>query len=63
MLGEHISASQRAVLTDPQTSGGLLVACAPGAIQQVLEIFKAHGFEDACVIGRMQPGDGKVVVA
>ncbi len=31
--------------------------------QQVLEIFKAHGFEDACVIGRMQPGDGKVVVA
>ena len=62
-LAADLPESTRHLLTDPQTSGGLLVACAPGAIQQVLEIFKAHGFEDACVIGRMQPGDGKVVVA
>ena len=62
-LGDNVTDAMRALLTDPQTSGGLLVSCQPGAIQQVLETFKGHGFADACVIGRMQPGDAKVVVA
>jgi selenide,water dikinase len=42
---------EQALLTDPQTSGGLLVACAPGAVEQVLAIFRADGFEHAAVIG------------
>jgi len=47
------------LLTDPQTSGGLLVACAPEAVPDVIHIFTEHGFGRATVIGRMvagQPG-------
>ncbi|NTV10712.1 MAG: selenide, water dikinase SelD, partial [Zoogloea sp.] len=33
------------LLTDPQTSGGLLVACAPEAADAVLAIFREDGFE------------------
>ena len=63
VLGEHISASQRAVLTDPQTSGGLLVSCRPEVAPQVLEIFTRHGFTAASVIGKMQAGPAQVQVA
>lgn len=47
---------QRRMLTDPQTSGGLLVACAADAAIAVLDIFKAQGFADAAVIGRLAAG-------
>jgi selenide, water dikinase len=43
----------RALLTDPQTSGGLLVSCAPDSVDDVLAIFRADGFTDAAVIGEM----------
>jgi selenide,water dikinase len=45
----------QALLSDPQTSGGLLVSCAPEAVDAVLEIFKRHGFEGAAEIGGIQP--------
>lgn len=45
--------AERGVLTDPQTSGGLLVACAPEAAPAVLDVFTRHGFVDATVIGRV----------
>lgn len=44
------------LLTDPQTSGGLLVACAPESVETVLAIFRADGFERAAVIGRLAAG-------
>ncbi len=44
----------RKLLTDPQTSGGLLVACSPEAAPAVLDIFREEGFDRAAVIG--QPG-------
>ena len=44
----------RALVTDPQTSGGLLVSCAPEAAGAVLEVFAAQGFDHAKAIGRMQ---------
>ena len=47
---------QRKLVTDPQTSGGLLVACAPEAEAAVLEEFKKHGFEQARRIGRLSAG-------
>lgn len=47
---------QRALLTDPQTSGGLLVSCDPAARGTVLEIFRRHGFADAAEIGRLGAG-------
>ena len=61
-LADPISASQRAVLTDPQTSGGLLVSCRPEVAAQVLEIFARHGFGAARVIGTMQTGPAQVQV-
>ena len=41
----------KALLTDPQTSGGLLVSCAPAVLNQVLAIFHRRGFEHAAVVG------------
>ncbi|MDB5912153.1 MAG: selenide, water dikinase [Ramlibacter sp.] len=43
--------AELALLTDPQTSGGLLVSCDPGKVDEVLAIFRRHGFDDAAVIG------------
>lgn len=54
---------QRRLLTDPQTSGGLLVACAPEAAEKVLEVFRTEGFGDAAAIGRLVPGGARVKVA
>ena len=51
------------LLTDPQTSGGLLVACAPEAAAQVLDIFRQHGFEHACVIGELGAGAPGITVS
>jgi selenide,water dikinase len=45
---------QQTLLTDPQTSGGLLVACAPGAAPEVLRLFHREGHADAAEIGRLQ---------
>jgi selenide,water dikinase len=41
----------QALLTDPQTSGGLLVSCTRAAADRVLQIFRSHGFAEAAVIG------------
>jgi selenide,water dikinase len=61
-LASTVSPTQQALLTDPQTSGGLLVSCAPDAVDQVLEIFRRGGFADAAVIGEMIAGSAKVEV-
>jgi selenide,water dikinase len=47
---------EQAILTDPQTSGGLLVACAPTAVEDVLQVFELEGFTKAAVIGDIEPG-------
>ena len=44
------------LLSDPQTSGGLLVSCAPGAVDAVLDIFRRHGFLAATEIGKIAAG-------
>jgi selenide,water dikinase len=55
---------QRALLTDPQTSGGLLVACESAVVNDVLEIFRRHGFEHAAPVGRCAAaGVPRLVVA
>jgi selenide,water dikinase len=61
-LGEGISTVQRALLTDPQTSGGLLVSCAPEAVDAVLAQFRADGFAAAAVIGDVVEGVARVTV-
>ncbi|MGS1007920.1 selenide, water dikinase SelD [Achromobacter anxifer] len=61
-LGEGVTDTERALLTDPQTAGGLLVACTPDAAQAVLDLFRQHGFEQAAVIGDMRAGAPEVRV-
>ncbi|MFC3457155.1 selenide, water dikinase SelD [Massilia haematophila] len=61
-LFDAITPAQRALLTDPQTSGGLLVSCAPEAADEVLALFAREGFGEAKVIGRMAQGASRVVV-
>ncbi len=60
-MGAHGEA-QRDLLTDPQTSGGLLVSCAPSALDEVLAVFREQGFARAAVIGEMRMGDARVEV-
>ncbi|AMO94798.1 selenide, water dikinase [Collimonas fungivorans] len=62
-LADSITPVQRSLLTDPQTSGGLLVSCDPAAAGQVLELFRREGFADAAVIGEMTAGSGVQVVS
>jgi selenide,water dikinase len=52
----------RTMLTDPQTSGGLLVACDRESTQQVLAVFRAHGFDRAAVIGELAAGEPAIEV-
>jgi selenide,water dikinase len=52
----------RALLTDPQTSGGLLVACAPDTVTEVLSAFLQQGFNHAAVIGEIVEGPAGVEV-
>ena len=61
-LSPSITQVQKALLTDPQTSGGLLVSCAPSAVKEVLAIFTEAGFTDAAVIGEMATGAPQVDV-
>ncbi len=61
-LPESLPAWARAMLTDPQTSGGLLASCAPNAVGQVLDIFRQGGFGEAAVVGRLVEGDPEVRV-
>jgi selenide,water dikinase len=51
VLAPERSAVQQALLTDPQTSGGLLVSCDAHTVDQVLAVFERHGFAHAAVIG------------
>jgi selenide,water dikinase len=51
---------QRKLLCDPQTSGGLLVACAANEADKVLATFREQGFAAACVIGKMVAGEARV---
>lgn len=55
-LAAGLPPTAQALLSDPQTSGGLLVSCAPEALDAVMAVFAREGFADAAVVGRLQPG-------
>ena len=57
-LASDLAPQAQTMLTDPQTSGGLLVSCAPEAVEQVLAIFRAHGFAEAARIGTVGTSSG-----
>ncbi|MGM9491488.1 selenide, water dikinase SelD [Ideonella sp. YS5] len=52
-----LAVADRALLTDPQTSGGLLVACAPEAVDEVRAIFASEGFAGAAEIGHVEAAE------
>ncbi len=66
--GEHVALPpafldwQQCLLSDPQTSGGLLVACAPESAQAVLDDMHHAGFAEACVIGRLDAGAARIFI-
>ncbi|WP_375184101.1 selenide, water dikinase SelD [Aquabacterium sp.] len=51
---EQAEAWQQALVSDPQTSGGLLVSCAPEAVDAVLAAMAAEGCGEAAVIGTLR---------
>ncbi|MCA8901024.1 MAG: selenide, water dikinase SelD [Hyphomonas sp.] len=59
----EMTETERDLLCDPQTSGGLLVSCTPDAADKVLAIFAAHGHAGAAIIGRVEDGPAGVSVA
>jgi selenide, water dikinase len=53
---------RRQILTDPQTSGGLLVACAPERASDLLGKIRAAGYPSASIIGEMREGTPAIEV-
>ncbi|MGB3290457.1 MAG: selenide, water dikinase SelD [Burkholderiaceae bacterium] len=62
-LAPALNETQRALMCDPQTSGGLLVSCSPDVANQVLDIFHSEGFGRAAIIGELREGGAAVQVA
>ncbi len=66
--GEHVTLPdgledwRKNILVDPQTSGGLLVACSPEETDKVLKMFAEKGYVGAAVIGEMGDGTPHVTV-
>lgn len=61
-LPEGLEDWRRDLLTDPQTSGGLLIAVAPDRADALLALVRSRGFEQAAVVGRMTAGPSRVSV-
>ncbi len=61
-LAATLAPWQRALATDPQTSGGLLIACAPQALADVQNTIAAAQGTEGHVIGRMATGAARVEI-
>ena len=59
-LGTGLAEWQRDLLTDPQTSGGLLVAVAQGSVAEAMDCIGEAGFGRAAVIGEMVAGAARI---
>ena len=59
----HLEIWQQRLLADAQTSGGLLAAVSPDAVDEVLSCFHRAGFAQAAVIGTMQQGAPRISVS
>jgi selenide,water dikinase len=55
-LSAALPAVAQDLLSDPQTSGGLLVSCDAASVDAVLRLFRDGGFGAAAVIGRVEAG-------
>ncbi|GAA5618558.1 selenide, water dikinase SelD [Brucella anthropi] len=50
------------LLTDPQTSGGLLISCAPEDTERLLNSICCCGYPSACIVGKVTDDAGRVTV-
>ncbi|MEZ6028199.1 MAG: selenide, water dikinase SelD [Hyphomonadaceae bacterium] len=62
VLPDGLEPWRRDILTDPQTSGGLLIAVDPAAADTVLARAHDAGFPGAAIIGRLVAGPARIVV-
>jgi selenide,water dikinase len=56
VLPDELPDWQRTLLTDPQTSGGLLVACAPERVDEICASIRDAGYPPARIIGKASGG-------
>ena len=61
-LASDFEAWRLDLLTDPQTSGGLLIAVAAGQTQAVLDKVRGAGFAESAVVGRLTAGQPRIQV-
>jgi selenide,water dikinase len=52
----------RHLLTDAQTSGGLLISCEAAAAGGILAMIREQGYPRAAIIGSVEAGDGRLIV-
>ena len=52
-LAPQLEGAPQALLCDPQTSGGLLIACTHDVVAEVVRILRRHGCAHAAAIGVM----------
>jgi selenide, water dikinase len=62
VLPLELPAWQRALLTDPQTSGGLLVACNADQAEAIRAMIEAAGYPRASIIGSVTAGEPAVQI-
>ncbi len=56
-IADGLESIAQTLLSDPQTSGGLLVSCSADTVTEVLSLFLQHGFSHVSVIGEMAEGE------
>ncbi len=62
-LPAGLPAWKQHLLTDPQTSGGLLISCTASAARRILDQIHAAGYPAASIIGSVETGAPEVRVA
>jgi selenide,water dikinase len=61
-LPNGLPLAERALFCDPQTSGGLLVSCAPRCVSDVVHILQRFGCKQAAEIGEVQSRDSEALL-
>lgn len=61
-LPADLAETRRHLLTDPQTSGGLLVSCAPDAADALLALVQEGGDAGAAIVGEVAEGEAGIEV-
>lgn len=62
VLPPELPSWRRALLTDPQTSGGLLVACKADQADSICAMIKAAGYPCASIIGSVSAGEPAIEI-